>query len=201
MRIVLVLAIAVGVACAGLWIQLRPDTEVAAPREVAAPAQPRAPVVFRPAPRAPLPVAPDLPELPVVPDDVEPASPPFTDEEQAAAQAERRARRALLRDRIGAAMASESRDPTWADAVEHDVRSSMQKAADTAVLQSVECRQSLCSLVMTHAHPDAQREAMQKLAGAPGFRMAGRAHLEYDRSRGAVTYVYLSRASERFPSF
>jgi hypothetical protein len=199
MRIVLVLAIAVGVACAALWIQLRPDTDVAAPREASAPAQPPAPVVFRPTPRAPLPVAPDLPE-PAEPDEVEPA-PPVTDEEQAAAQAERRARRALLRDRIGAAMASQSRDPSWADAVEHDVRSSMQKAADTAVLQSVECRQSLCALVMTHAHPDAQREAMQALAGAPGFRMAGRAHLEYDRSRGAVTYVYLSRASERFPSF
>ena len=200
MRIVLVLAIAVGVACAGLWIQLRPDDDVTARPEAAAPAQPRAPV-FRPTPRAPLPVAPDLPELPVVADDVEPPELPVTDEEQAAAQAERRARRALLRDRIGAAMATQPRDPTWADAVEHDVRSSMQKAADTAVLQSVECRQSLCSLVMTHAHPDAQREAMQVLAGAPGFRMAGRAHLEYDRSRGAVTYVYLSRASERFPSF
>ncbi len=200
MRIVLVLAIAVGVACAGLWIQLRPDDDVTARPEAAASAQPRAPV-FRPTPRAPLPVAPDLPELPVVADDVEPPELPVTDEEQAAAQAERRARRALLRDRIGAAMATQPRDPTWADAVEHDVRSSMQKAADTAVLQSVECRQSLCSLVMTHAHPDAQREAMQVLAGAPGFRMAGRAHLEYDRSRGAVTYVYLSRASERFPSF
>ena len=201
MRIVLVFAIAVGVACAGLWIQLRPDRDVAAPREAAAPAQPPAPVVFRPAPRAALPVAPDLPELSVAADDAEPAAPPLTEEEQEAAQAERRARRALLRDRIGAAMASQSRDPSWADAVEHDVRSSMQRAADKAVLQSVECRQSLCSLVMTHAHPDAQREAMQVLAGAPGFRMAGRAHLEYDRSRGAVTYVYLSRASERFPSF
>ena len=125
--------------------------------------------------------------------------PPVTGDELTATLAAQREERQRHRERIRQALQSQSRDTEWAQRVETEVRSSMNLARDSARFESVECRRTLCELVMSHPHPDAQREAMTAFAGAPGFQLAGTAHLEHEPSGTPTTFVYLARDEERFP--
>lgn len=124
--------------------------------------------------------------------------PPESDGELREVLAEQKRERAKLREMLDARLAAESRDSEWAGVVERDLSGSIAKFAELATLERVECRDTLCSLEMSHPNPDDQRQAMNDLAGEPGFRLAGKAHLEFSPEEGARTYVYLRRDSDRF---
>jgi hypothetical protein len=200
MRALWIVTLAVGVGCVVLLLQLRADEPRAAARAATPMALLRAdgePPAARPSATAAAPSAagPAPPGLAALADD----QPPRTEEEQTAQRAQRRREREELRVRIHAAMEREPRDARWAAQLETELRGSVEQSARVARLESVDCRSSLCEVVLTHPHVDAQTEAMTALAGAPGFRLAGTAHLERDTGGRLTTYVFLARGRDRFP--
>lgn len=109
--------------------------------------------------------------------------------------------RIALRERLDQRIRSEPRDERWAHQVEADVSSSVAALhAGAARIAALECRATLCSIVLEHPGPDLQSDAMMALAGKPGFKLPGKAHLEYRADGTAATYIYLSRSGSFFPA-
>lgn len=200
MRALWILALAVGAGCVVLMLQLSGGGAGATPRMPAQASHelaltPSVPVLAA----TPAFAAPGGPPALAATDDA--GDPARTPEDLTAQRAQLRREREELRVRIHAAMEREPRDARWSAQVETELRGSVDKAVHTARLESVDCRSSLCAVVMTHPHVDAQTESMSALAGAPGFRLAGTAHLEHDRDGRITTYVFLARGRDHFPRY
>jgi hypothetical protein len=119
---------------------------------------------------------------------------PRSAREHAELLARQRIEREHERQQIFERMSRESRDPTWAAGVETALGESIRALEPGHVsIESIECRSTSCALVMSHPNSDAQARAMHDLAGKPGFRAAGRAHLEFGDGIETRTYVFLSR--------
>jgi hypothetical protein len=161
--------------------------EAAAPRRASpAPSQPKLPRL-----------AGSVPTATTADDQAVPHDPRELEQVLAAQRIEREQER----ERLVARLRGETRDPSWASGVEQAVTDSIRALdPDQASIESVECRSRTCAIVMSHPNSDAQSRAMNDLAGKPGFRSAGRAHLEFGTGIETRTYVFLARDAKRFPA-
>jgi len=105
-----------------------------------------------------------------------------------------RAARAEYRASLDDAMLREGRDTYWAAEIEHRIESSLHAVSDLDILTwEFGCATTLCRVVLDHRTLSGQQEAMEALAGMPGFSFPGRADLEWRDDGSATTYIYLHR--------
>lgn len=198
----LLLGAGVAVAVAYLVLSTRADVPDAGGRaEAASISEPRPRAEIAPPTPSSLSSPPALPVARHTGADIDPASlapdgepAPRSAREHAELLARQRIEREHERQQIFDRMRRESRDPTWAAGVETALGESVRALEPGHVsIESIECRSTTCALVMSHPNSDAQARAMHDLAGKPGFRSAGRAHLEFGDGIETRTYVFLSR--------
>lgn len=87
---------------------------------------------------------------------------------------------------------AQPRENGWAKAMEAKLGASLDEVRGLDVqVREVHCAATACRVVLDHRSLSGQQDVTLRLAGRPGFDLAGFAHLEWEPDGSAVSYLYV----------